>query len=279
MLRDNYGLKAAYLEENGTHIGKIEKQVENDLGFQEGRIDKYRAITEVLGVNDPDSIRKIPLKEIRENYGAALEKVFPGMTRTAIRMGSILRQTAAWLENPRTDRSYRTVADIEAMQKMVDDSIDQRSYELWLNDLLSGVEGEKGARNGKSTFTSSGNARTFKQTHVPVTLENITKVMASENGGKSKNVSSFVGVKSLRAGMAERFTSIADIHKAEGRLQNLSEEEEKSVTDNLGDRMYNLMERIYGLKEHSRHENKYITMDSCRSRGGSRRYAGRDAAR
>ena len=262
MLRDNYGLKAAYLEENGTHIGKIEKQVENDLGFQEGRIDKYRAITEVLGVNDPDSIRKIPLKEIRENYGAALEKVFPGMTRTAIRMGSILRQTAAWLENPRTDRSYRTVADIEAMQKMVDDSIDQRSYELWLNDLLSGVEGEKGARNGKSTFTSSGNARTFKQTHVPVTLENITKVMASENGGKSKNVSSFVGVKSLRAGMAERFTSIADIHKAEGRLQNLSEEEEKSVTDNLGDRMYNLMERIYGLKEHSRHENKYITMDS-----------------
>lgn len=41
MLRDNYGLKAAYLEENGTHIGKIEKQVENDLGFQEGRIDKY----------------------------------------------------------------------------------------------------------------------------------------------------------------------------------------------------------------------------------------------
>lgn len=262
MLRDNYGLKSAYLEENGTHIERIEKQVENDLGFQEGRIDKYRAITEVLGVKDPDSIRKITLKEIRENYGSALEKVFPGMTRTAIRMSSILRQTAAWLENPRTDRSYRTVADIEAMQKMVDDSIDQRSYELWLNDLLSGVEGEKGARNGKSTFTSSGNARTFKQTHVPVTLENITKVMASENGGKSKNVSSFVGVKSLRAGMAERFTSIADIHKAEGRLQNLSEEEAKSVTDNLGDRMYNLMERIYGLKEHSRYENKYITMDS-----------------
>lgn len=262
MLRDNYGLKAAYLEENGTHIGKIEKQVENDLGFQEGRIDKYRAITEVLGVTDPDAIRKMPLKEVREKHGESLEKVFPGMTRTAIRMSSILRQTAAWLENPGTDRSYQTVADTEAMQKMVDDSIDQRAYELWLNGLLSGVEGEKGARNGKAAFTSSGNARTFKQTHVPVTLENITKVMASENGGKSKNVSSFVGVKSLRAGMAERFTSIADIHKAEGRLQNLSEEEAKSVTDNLGDRMYNLMERIYGLKAHSRYENKYMTMDS-----------------
>lgn len=262
MLRDNYGLKAAYLEENGTHIAKIEKQVENDLGFQEGRIDKYRSITEVLGVTDPDAIRKMPLKEVREKHGESLEKVFPGMTRTAIRMSSILRQTAAWLENPGIDRSYQTVADTEAMQKMVDDSIDQRAYELWLNGLLSGVEGEKGARNGKAAFTSSGNARTFKQTHVPVTLENITKVMASENGGKSKNVSSFVGVKSLRAGMAERFTSIADIHKAEGRLQNLSDEEAKSVTDNLGDRMYNLMERIYGLKAHSRYENKYMTMDS-----------------
>lgn len=262
MLRDDYGLKAAYLEENGIHIDRIEKRVEQDPGYQEGRVEKYRAITEVLGTTDPDGIRKMSMKEIRDSYGSELEKVSPGMTRTAIRMSSILRQTASWLENQGKGKSYKTIADIEAMRNNVDGSVVQSEFESWLTELLSDVQGERGARNGKTAFTAAGNARTFKQTHVPVTLENITKVMANENGGNSKNVSSFVGVKSLRAGMAERFSGIADMHKAEGRLQNLSEEEAKSVTDNLGDRMYNLMERIYGLRKHSRYENKYMTMDS-----------------
>lgn len=66
---NNYGLKAAYLEEQGQHIGKITKQQEAEKGYSLERADKYRAILDVLDVTDADEIGSIPLKDIRERCG------------------------------------------------------------------------------------------------------------------------------------------------------------------------------------------------------------------
>ena len=46
---ENYGMKAAFLEEQGQHIDPITKQVEEDPGYSESRVEKYENVAKVLG--------------------------------------------------------------------------------------------------------------------------------------------------------------------------------------------------------------------------------------
>ena len=137
----------------------------------------------------------------------------------------------------------------------------QKQYEAWLAELFDGVVEKTGIYNNKDIFTPSGNRRSFEQLHMPVTLENIVKAMASQNEGNTKNVAGFNGVKTLRAGMAKRFKSIADMHKLEGRLQNLTEEEFETIHDQLSDRMYAIIDRIIETGARSS-ENSFMRMDT-----------------
>ena len=137
----------------------------------------------------------------------------------------------------------------------------QEQYENWLNEMFEGVVEKTGIYNNKDIFTPSGNRRTFEQLHLPVTLDNIVKAMASQNNGNTKNVAGFNGVKTLRAGMAERFKSIDDMHKLEGRLQNLTAEEFDAIHDQLSERMHNIINRILETAPESS-GNIYMRMDS-----------------
>lgn len=241
---ENYGLKAAYLEENGIHIEKVTKQVEADKGYSTDRISKYLDILEVLGTTNAEEIGKLNLKELREAHGEELENILPGMTKSAIRMSRILRQVMAYI-NDRTGKPvYEIDTDANATRKVVDDALDMAGFEKWVRELFSGIEGASGVRNQKDLFTPSGNRRSFQQTHYPVTLENIVKAMAAQNGGSTKNVAGFNGVKTLRAGMAERFRSIADIHLREGRLQDLTEAQVEEINNHLSNRLYAVIEAI-----------------------------------
>ena len=241
---ENYGMKAAFLEEQGQHIDPITKQVEEDPGYSESRAEKYENVAKALGTRDPNKIGSMTMKEIRDQYGAELEQAFPGMTKSPFRMSGILNQVRAYLNADSGQVSYKTVTDTKAMERAVDEALDKPKYERWVRDLFSGLEGNSGVYNNKERFTPSGNRRSFQQTHYPATLEGITKAMVGQNGGDSRNVSGFYGVKSLRAGMAERFRDIADMHKAEGRLQNLTQAQLDSIQDNLNNRLFDLTSRI-----------------------------------
>lgn len=241
---DNYGLKAAYLEERGQHITASTTEREIERGYTPERAERYQAVADVLGTSDPEAIGSMNLKEIREQHGDALEQVFPGMTKSALRLSSILRQVRAFFEDDGSSPAYETVPDGAATRRAVDNALDRAGYERWVRELFSGIEAESGIYNNKERFTPSGNRRTFRQTHYPVTLENIVKAMRGQNGGNSKNVSGFFGVKSLRAGLAERFKSVADMHKLEGRLQNLTEEEVRAINDALDRRLIDISEEI-----------------------------------
>lgn len=137
----------------------------------------------------------------------------------------------------------------------------QEQYGTWLNELFDGVVEKTGIYNNKDIFTPSGNRRTFEQLHLPVTLDNIVKAMASQNDGNTKNVAGFNGVKTLRAGMAERFKSIDDMHKLEGRLKNLTSEEFDAIHDQLSERMYKVINSILETAPESS-GNVYMRMDS-----------------
>lgn len=258
---DNYGLKAAYLEDRGQHIDRVTVQKEKEKGYNPDRADRYDAVLEVLGTTDPDELGRIPFKDLRDSYGEKLEEIFPGMTKSVMRMSGIIRQLQAYLTDQTTEPEYETVTDAGATRKAVDDALDPDGYERWVRDLFSGIEKGSGIYNNKDPYTPSGNRRSFSQTHYPVTLENIVKAMAGQNNGNTKNISGFNGVKTLRAGMARRFKSIAEMHEAEGRLQNLTPEEADAVSNQLSDRMYDIIGRIVETGPKSS-RNSFIQMDS-----------------
>lgn len=263
-LRNNYALKAAFLEEQGTHIEQQTKQVETAVNSISSEMeDKLLNVWEALGKPTPDEIGSTSMKEIRDTYGSELEKAYPGMTKSAFRMSTVLGKLRAYLSGEANATKTSVVADGEAMKKAVDAAVDQGAFERWARELFSGIEKSKGVYNGKERFTPSGNLRSFKATHIPATLEGIVQAMRSENGGNTKNVSGFSGVKTLRAATAEEFGSIADMHRAEGRLQNLTEEQVSQIQDKLGDRLYKLMNDIDAANTKSRwSDNSFIRMDS-----------------
>ena len=259
---DNYGLKAAYLEEQGQHIAAVTTQREADRGYNPERAEQYQAVADALGTTDPETIGSMNMKDMREQYGEALERAFPGMTKSAFRMSGILRQVQAYFEDQSGEPVYETVTDGAATRRAVDEALDRAGYERWVRELYSGIEAASGVYNNKERFTPSGNRRTFQQTHYPVTLDNITKAMAGQNNGNSRNVSGFYGIKSLRAGTAERFKSIADMHRLEGRLQNLTEEEVANITDALDNRLSEIVEEVAERSPGGSRSFDYMQTDS-----------------
>ena len=259
---DHYGLKAAYLEEHGTHVEPATRQQEAEKGYNPERADKYRAVIQALGTTDPDAIGSMNLKELRDQKGEALEAAFPGMTKSALRMSGILRQVQNFLREDGTPPVYETVTDPAATRRAVDAALDQAGYEAWVRELYSGLEADRGVYNNKERFTPAGNSRTFRQLHYPVTLDGIVKAMASQNGGNTKNVSGFYGVKSLRAGTARRFKSIVDMHKLEGRLQNLTETEQQAIADALDSRLLEITEELAEKSPAGMRPGDYAQMDS-----------------
>ena len=259
---EKYGMKAAYLEDQGHHIENVTKQVEVEKGYNSANEAKYQATADILGVTSADEIGKLNLKETIEQYGDQLEDIYPGVTKSAMRFGRFLGIVKSYIENKDSGTVYRTVTDESAMRKAVDDAIDMEGFEAWTRNLFSGIVKDSGIYNNKDIFTPSGNRRSFKQTHLPFTLENIVKAMASQNQGNTKNVSGFNGIKSLRAGTAERFKSIEAMHERKGRLQHLTQEEADKINDDLSTRLFAIIETIDNEDGNHGESNSFIRFDS-----------------
>ena len=261
-VKDNYGLKAVHIQETGGNVDVVTKQVENDRGYNAAAADMYKAIREVFDGISIDDIVHMPFREILDKYGEQLEEIRPGITKTTFRLGGVLSGMQNYYENRDAAPTYRTEMDLTATKAAIDERIDEAAYDRWVNELFSGIEGDSGIYNGKDRFTPSGNLRSFKQTHLPVTLENIAKAMAAQNKGNTKNVAGFNGVKTLRAGTAVRFKSIKDMHKLEGRLQNLTEAEQEKLHNALSDRMYALMDKVDESATSHWETNAFIRLDA-----------------
>ena len=200
-----------------------------------------------------DYLKKTGIPEETVNEMMSNDKIAKSLMRGAV-------YARNYLKNGAEKRSSEY--DGEATKTAIRKAVDKGAYEEWLNKLFKGIEKSTGVYNNKDLYTPSGNRRTFKQTHYPVTLENIVKSMAGQNNGDTKNVSGFYGIKSLRAGTAERFKSIAAMHDKEGRLQHLSEEQAAAINDSLSNRLDDIINKILRTKPHSQYDNDFIMMDS-----------------
>ena len=95
--------------------------------------------------------------------------------------------------------------------------VTQDQVKAWLRPQLEGLLGEAGIYNGKDRYTSSGNQRSFAQTHYAYTLENIVRAMAEtqkERGGQTFGVTA----KTMQAVSTPSYDSIAAIKADSGRL-------------------------------------------------------------
>ena len=259
---DNYGMKAAYLEDIGKHIEKVTKQEEAKKEYNPDAAEKYIAIMDILGVSTAEEIYKFNLKEAKDNYGAELETVYPGITKSAMRMSRVFSAIKSYLENKDTGPVYNTVTDGRATENAVDNALDSEGYEAWVRSLFSGIVKDSGIYNNKGYYTPSGNRRSFQQTHLPFTLENIVKAMASQNDGNAKNVSGFNGIKTLRAATAETFKSVDEMHQRKDRLQNRTQEEADALNDSLQSRLFKVMDTIDNESGKIGDSNPYIRLDT-----------------
>ena len=259
---ENYGLKAAYLEEQGKHIDKVTVQEEVKKDFNPKAADKYLKIMDILGVTTAEEIGSVNLKDARDNHGAELEAVYPGVTANSLRMARIFGAVKSYLENKDSGPVYTTVTDSNATRQAVDDALDAEGFENWTRNLFAGIVKDSGIYNNKERYTPSGNRRSFKQLHLPVTLENIVKAMAGQNNGNAKNVSGFNGVKTLRAATAETFKSVDAMHKRKGRLQHMTQEQAEALNNSLQERLYKVIDTIDNVGTQSGERNRFIRFDS-----------------
>ena len=268
-LAKEYAFKALYLADKGE---KVESKTRENR-VEKAKNDMLEAVLKVFD-EDIETLSKTPFNALHSKYAEAVKQVLieHGRTEEAAEkmvakkgglvggFDKLIGRVIRYAEEPSV--AVETVPDTKGIEQDIDSRIDPKAYDRWLSNMLSGLVKDSGIYNGKDIFTPSGNRRTFKQTHYPVTLDNIAKAMAAQNGGSTKNVMGFVGVKSLRAGTAERFKSIADMHKREGRLKHLSEEENAAIIDALDKRLVDVMDRIYESSSRKNERERWMMLDS-----------------
>lgn len=267
--KDEYAIKALYLTDKGETVERKTQEVHHEKQTNE----TFDAVLQLFD-EDIDTLSKTPLNELHQKYAEDIKRVLVENGRTekqaelaVAKNGGLVGGFAKYISRilryaQEPAYTTETVEDTDAMEQDIDSRIDAKEYVKWLRDMFQGLILDSGIYNGKDIYTASGNRRSFKQTHYPLTLENVVKAMAAQNGGNSKHVTGFVGIKSLRAGAAVRFKSIAHMHELEGRLKHLTQEEADAVNDALSKRLNEITERIYSKKQHSKYDNVFIEYDT-----------------
>ena len=264
--KNDIGMKAAYLASKGVRVDDRAKQVKKPNISPEAE-NLYKSI--LNKIPDQDRVKKIlnsgySLKEILNVYGNELLNIYAqakienGMNpeqaykqiqrykEKSFRFANLLDKFKAAFDYQEKGVQYTTEIerDEAGIREEIESQLDEKDYEEWIRTLYDGLVIGKGVPNGKEYLTPSGNRRTFKQLHYDVTPENIVKSMISQGKGDAKNVVGFMGIKTLRAAASGEFGSIEDIHKAEGKIQNMTETEFKDQQDALNDRLMNVIQSI-----------------------------------
>lgn len=261
---DDHALKAAYLAKKGIEISEIKTETIDKM--QEQDIEISKLIADKLGDNIND-ISNMKRTEIISNYGSkireALSEYYQSVgdgnatetlkTVKGVTLYNQFKKAVDYVNNKIT--SSKVEPDIAAMDAEIDKNIVQEDYKKWLKGIAQEIEADSGLYNGKELFTASGNRRSFKQLHLPFTVENIVKSMLAQGDGDAKNVTGFNGIKSIRASASTEFNSLDDIKAAKDKLQDLSVSKQQEILEDLEQRMYEIFDNI--ISNSANTDNRY----------------------
>jgi len=227
---NNTGVMAAYLAERGETVQVAETDAPADQGYNPEKADQYEKILDIIDMND---YFDMPMYEFLNKYGDKLAEVSGqlarvnahwknGDNRSGVVMARIIKEAIAY-EGSGRDRTVKTnrVKDYYATDNEIRRRIDRADFEAWVKEKLSPAFGEQGIYNGKDRFTHSGIRRTFKQTHNPLTADNVVKSMLTQE----ESAIPTTDAKGLMAAAASMYKSIAEIKGDVSRLGKISEEE------------------------------------------------------
>ena len=146
--------------------------------------------------------------------------------------------------------------DYASLNRAIDEAMEGRedAYTDWLDSFFDGIIEKRGLRNEKDLFTNSGNRRSWEALHDDVTLENIVRIMNSED---AKGADGFFAQSAIQAIATKDFKSIEDIHKNEGMLRMLTEEEHSALTDDHSRRFTEIIHEIEDKSE----KNGFMAFD------------------
>lgn len=154
------------------------------------------------------------------------------------------------------DEGIKQVPDYTKLRDVIAAEIEgrEKEYTDWLDSFFDGIVEKRGLRNEKDMFTYSGNRRSWEALHDEVTLENIVRIMNSED---AKGADGFFAQSAIQAIATKDFTSIEDIHANEAQLRIISEEEHSALTDDHSRRFTEIIHEIEDPNE----KNGFISFD------------------
>lgn len=277
LARDD-AVRAAYLEAHGKELKPVYQDkvwdnkygnetvqaVVNEIGVQRlaeinANFELGQSVKTALG-DDAERLRNI-LRDYYRNTGEAL------LQRMAQKRGWTQEEVAE-KRNARIEKSMENVSPftLESLARHAWDyyqdggatkgEIDRwgtqdRLHELtdnedvagWVEEQLDGVFGEPGINNGKDPYTSSGNRRSFAQTHYSYTLENIVKAMQEtqeERGGQVSGVTA----GGLQASAVPSYRTIQEIRDDSGRLGSVDTDSYKAQLGDVEAKIRAVTQRI-----------------------------------
>ena len=262
-LYDDTEMMQLYLEDSGK--GKVEPIVkETRTEVSEAEKARYQLFIDKLG---EDAIREITTPEGKnpkihraeyfEKYGEQIKKIYADYIYTSgllnlskekakeiadntPRLGllSNILDTRKYLNNGGVTVKEET--DTTATNKAIKEKA-KDGYKEWIDSLFKGLEEKAGIRNDKDTFTPSGNRRKWDALHWENTLENVIKVMKSQDqtGADAISPSSAIFAVSQK-----KYNSIDDIKADSDRLGEISEEEYKALEEEYASRMTEIANSI-----------------------------------
>lgn len=197
-------------------------QAEYEINETKAREIIDRLLPYVNEFGDIGGIRKRltvdELQELANNRDGNIVDEFAGSIETKY---AYLREIGA-INKDDTDM---VPAYSERLRGKINSEISARNkeYKAWIDELFNGIIAKKGIRTRTDRFTSSGASRSFDETHIDYTLENIVKFMRSSPTQSAETT--YASTYTLAAALAKNFSSIEDIKSAKAMLSAKAESE------------------------------------------------------
>ena len=266
-LYDDTNMMQLYLADSGK--GKVEtitKEVRKEATEAEKEMSQW--FIDKLG---EDVIRESTTLERREyfsKYGEQIKSVYEsylheklGLSKEDAKNAIDKTKPFSFLGYVKNSRVYLNnggvtiteETDYEATRKAIKEKASD-GYKEWIDSIFKGAEEKTGLRNNQDTYTPSGNQRSWDALHWENTLENVVKVMKSQDqtGADAKAPSS-----ALFAVSQKKYRSIDDIKADSNRLGEVSEDEYKALEESYANRLLEIANSI--TEENAR--NPYTAMD------------------
>lgn len=267
---NNYAMQYAYLVDNGfsEQLPMTEKDLDGSGRFKNdlivdvveklGRAEVERLANESISHNDAliADLMDMANENAKKKYAGdskLLEVLRNRPLYTEKNFGFAQADSIIRAANRYVQYGLEQTVDYAKAKDIISNAVDKDAYQKWLGDLFSGVVEKEGIRNNADYYTPSGNRRSWEALHWENTLENVLKVMKSQN----QTGQGFFGGASIFGVSNKDYGSIEEVKADSDRLQTMPEEEYEELKSSLSNRLADIANAIKDPNE----RNRFIALD------------------